>query len=198
MTMTKTKRKMNPKFEAIVERRRDVRDVVEQSITIVLDETKKPMTIAEVTAAVELLTGRHVDPAWLRTVIYKMVKSGLVSRRVETDDERLLRAGGRKARGYNAMLYFAGDKVPARDKTTVVDGVPVLDSSGVYGSGRKAGWKVEIAKARPAKNTPKSVTDETPGLVEICQTLTDEIRSLKARVEALELTNRMLANALVV
>lgn len=195
MTVVKTKRDMPPKFKEIVERRRDVRNTTEQAIAIVLQETKKPMTVIEITAAVKQLTGRNVDDAWLRKVLYEMVRLGQVTRRVETDDERLLRAGGRRVRGYNAMLYSAGAKVPARVDTTVVDGMPLLDSTGIYGGGRKPGFKIK-KKARPAKEIAKPVTDENPGLVEVCKTLTDEIRSLKARVDSLEMTNRMLANAL--
>lgn len=194
--MTEVKTKHSPQFEALLAQKRDVRLVTEQAITIVLDETKKPMTVIEITAAVKQLTGRHVDDAWLRKVLYEMVRLGRVTRRVETDDERALRAGGRRVRGYNAMLYSAGTKVPARVDTTVVDGMPLLDSTGIYGGGRKAGKKISKSKARPAKNTVKPVTVENPGLVETCKTLTDEIRDLKKRVSDLELINRMLANAL--
>jgi len=170
--MTVTKKAMNPKFEEVVLRRRAIRKTAQDAIYMVLEDTKQPMAVRELLAEVERLTGRQHDEAWFRGALYQMIDAGLVARRVETDAERKLRAGGRDARGYNAMLYSLGTSVPAREDSSIVDGVPLVDT-GIYGKRPKTYKK----KARPAI-TPATQTVSTSGLAKKPDALTDAILNL--------------------
>jgi hypothetical protein len=155
-----------------VERRRKSRDTTSTAIQLVLGDSKEPMAVREIREAVRQLTGRFHDEAWFRKVLYGLIDAGLVVRRVETDAERKLRAGGREPRGYNAMLYSLGSTVPAREDASVVDGIPPVDT-GVYGKRPKTYKK----KARPAI-TQKPVTVSVPGLAKKPDPLTDAILNL--------------------
>lgn len=170
-----------------------------EQITDVLLAAKAPLTIHEVSVAIYGDDKPEYADQWIRTNVYRLMNEGTVSRRVETQAERIIRANGRDPRGYQAMLYWIGNTVPARVVVEAVDGY-ILDDSGNYGApstGRRRQIEPELLKieARPGIQA-QPLTDSKPGLVEAFIALTDEILSLKARVAALETINSRLADAL--
>ena len=184
-------------------RPRTSRAATVQAIDVVMGTTGVPMTVAEISKGVEQVTGRVTDVAWVRSTVHAMQKSGMVSSRRETDQERLLRGNGRPSRGTNAELWSLGKQVPARTVVEAIDGV-VLDSSGNYGQGKPRGKRGGRKKnTRPGKQYAKQVTVQTPGLDIDFAALTDEIRTLTAtlkvptslveRVEKLELKLNQIA-----
>lgn len=178
---------------------------LENKIEEILTRVKQPMSVTEISEVLRQDYGLAQEQSILRKNLYALVSAGKVSRRVETEQERVLRAGGRSPRGYNAMLYTIGRHVPARVATQIIDGY-VLDADGNFASSRynsQRRYKAAAAKtkkkykvkARPAIAV-KPVTDNTPGLVARFKALTDEIRDLKTRVRDLEKSNSMISDIL--
>lgn len=88
----------------------------------VLADSSQPLTADEVAAAVSQATGHEYHFTHIRQIINACVKSGKISRRLETPEERSIRAGG-KAYAKQAALHWAPgiERVPAR---TVREAVP--------------------------------------------------------------------------
>lgn len=167
-----------------------------EQITDILLQAKAPLTIHEISVGVYGDDVPDYADQWIRSNVYKLMKEGTVSRRVESQAERVFRANGRDPRGYHAMLYWIGNAVPARTVVEAIDGY-ILDDSGNYGTPgpRKIESALRKIEARPGIEA-QPMTDSKPGLVEAFKALTDEILSLKARVAALETINSKLADAL--
>lgn len=123
---------------------------VARDITDALAKYTQPLTAAEVQAAIRKMTGHVYDISYTGTALSEAVRYGTVLCRLETMDERVMRAGGRTPRGSVARLYWLAAKgeIPARTEAVVVDGIK-LDTSGVSGAWAKRNAKKRVAKRKP-------------------------------------------------
>lgn len=170
----KTSSKLPEQFKLLVDTRKTtVNQAIKTEIEVLLSEVTQPLSIIEIGEGLVRLTDRRVDKAYVRKVVYELVAEGKVSRRLETQEERNLRAGGKAPRGYCATLFSIGHKVPTRVEVQALEGV-ILDSSGKYGhQGRR-----RKKNFRPASKAVRPVTVQRPGLVETPNALTDVIVKL--------------------
>lgn len=125
---------------------------IARDIVDVLAKQTQPLTAAEVQAAVRKMTGHRYDISYTGTALSDAVKIGTVVCRLETMDERVMRAGGRTPRGSVAKMYWLATKgeIPARTEAVAVDGIK-LDTRGVSGAwaNRNAKSKKRVAKRKP-------------------------------------------------
>ena len=123
---------------------------IARDIADVLAKYTQPLTAAEVQAAIRKMTGHVYDISYTGTALSEAVRYGTVLCRLETMDERVMRAGGRTPRGNVARMYWLAAKgeIPARTEAVVVDGIK-LDTSGVSGAWAKRNAKKRVAKRKP-------------------------------------------------
>lgn len=148
---------------------------LQDNIQLTLLESTQPLSVLEIQTSIGTLTGRNVDNVSVRNALQRLQDAGLVSKRTETVEERLIRSAGRAPKGYQASLYWAkGKTVPARTVTEVVPGV-----------------KLEIGGRRPGrtnkvKTAAKSQTADLQieRLIEII--VQERTAKLQARVAELE------------
>jgi hypothetical protein len=148
---------------------------LQDNIQLTLLESSQPLSVLEIQTLIQKLTGRAVDNVSVRNALQRLQDAGLVSKRTETVEERLIRSAGKAPKGYQASLYWAkGKTVPAR---TVTEAVP--------------GMTLKISKRRPAsgkkvKTAAKSQTADLQieRLIEII--VQERTSKLQARVAELE------------
>jgi len=134
---TQTPRKLNAALRRHVDQLSQthvaLRDIIEHAVL----SFDQPLSVAEVTAYVNEQLGEMYDKATIRISLKELVSSGRLIGRVETQEERTLRAGGKPSTSRPATLYFDGqaDEVPARTVLEAVPGV-TLQGPGRRGSGR--------------------------------------------------------------
>lgn len=125
---------------------------IARDIADALAKHTQPLTAAEVQAAIRKMTGHVYDISYTGTALSEAVRYGTVVCRLETMDERVMRAGGRTPRGSLARMYWLAAKgeIPARTEAVAVDGIK-LDTSGVSGAWakRNAKPKKRVAKRKP-------------------------------------------------
>lgn len=173
-----------PHLEKKIQVGRETRDLVEM---ILLDSTQ-PMTVIEIREKMKQL-GRRYDQAYIRMIVNELVAAGKISGRMETQNERFVRANHRAPRGNPGMLYFApAGEVPARTEVSVVDGL-ILDSENRHAGGRRKKLK-KLKKQRQAPVLIDSADRIDAGsisnLIEILvQERTEELR---AKLKAAETT----------
>lgn len=168
-------------------------------IHLVLTDLAEPASAHEIREKIRIEFDREFDISGVRYCLDQLVKSGLVSSRVETADERLIRSNGQQTFSRPAALYFAGLTVPARTKYEVVDGIhlksvderkPVTRKKKTVAKRPAREWKPVGSSIRPANTS----TDVSTVLNEIVDRLVaervagllQENRELKARLAALK------------
>ena len=148
---------------------------LQDNIQLTLLESTQPLSVLEIQTSIQKLTGRTVDNVSVRNALQRLQDAGLVSKRTETVQERLIRSAGRAPKGYQASLYWAkGKTVPAR---TVTEAVP--------------GMKLEIAGRRPGrtkkvKTAAKSQTADSQLMSLVDRIVDERTAKLQARVAELE------------
>lgn len=104
----------------------------------VLADSHQPLTADEVAEAVCQATGHSYHFTHIRQIINDCVKSGKISRRIETPEERSIRAGGKAYAKYAALFWAPGtEHVPARTVREAVPGFIFEDRSRGQGSSKK-------------------------------------------------------------
>lgn len=183
MTDTKIPNQLRPFIEA----RRQTGENIRAAVRVVLDDAKQPLSVLEVQRATAQLLERSVDPTHIRIILKELSDAGLVSSRTETDQERLIRANGKSARGYVATLYWAhGGKVPMRTIAEVIPGV-ALENKPKRGPGRPKGSKNK-QKSKPGLASKSPVATD-----QLSDVLVSVLSPLFARIEELE--NKLAAIA---
>lgn len=100
-------------------------------IALSLEEATQPLTVTEITELIEQKLNKQIDPNTVRVYLHELQTAGRVSSRTETSQERVVRAGGQKARALHAKLWWApAGEVPERTITEAVPGVVLKDMSG--------------------------------------------------------------------
>ncbi len=154
----------NPGFVAHLKEKSDNHAVVRGLVLELLLGLEQPLTAREVRElAVQngLADGyKSFDGSLVRALLTELVNSGHVVTRVETLEERELRAGGRPASGLPAAVYAARlpgvHTPPARTERVVVPGVFLANSDQ-----RKPRKPKSKRRGRPpgSKNRPKPPHD---------------------------------------
>ena len=187
-------------LQPFIEARRMIGSSVRQGVKMVLDDAKQPLTVLEINRSTEQLLERHVDPSHIRLVLQELQTSGLVSTRVETVEERLLRANGKASRGYLATFYWTHSKrVPARTVTEAIPGVSLEYQSKIA---RRAGGKVGRPKGSKNKSKISSglVVTSNNATVEVSALIDEIVRlrtlELQAQISILETKLTAIKNTL--
>jgi hypothetical protein len=169
-------------LQPFIEARRVVGNSVRQGVRMVLEDARQPLTVLEINRATEQLLERQIASSQISIVLQELKSSGLVSTRVETVEERLLRANGKAPRGYTATLYwYHGSRVPTR---LIAEAIPGLTLELKPKAARKQG------RPKGSKNKPK----KTSGLVATSNSVTVEVSALIdeiVRLRTLELQDKI-------
>jgi hypothetical protein len=100
-------------------------------VYLALDSSSQPLTVKELSIMLTREFGRGYHDTYVRLAVNELQRAGKVFSRTETQEERVVRAGGAKVRALAATLYSAQNPVPTRTLTEAVPGVRLVDESGV-------------------------------------------------------------------
>lgn len=152
---------------------------------IILDETKQPLSFGELRVLAERRLGRAVNVLTGRVIIKRLIEEKFISSRIETDEERKIRAGGRLPRGVNGALYFKGKSVPRR--TAPLEGLILGDGQATsqHSKNYAQRYKAKLRKKKSARRAAAKST-KVPDVVASMQQVIDERDALVKRVAQLE------------
>ena len=170
MNIQQTQEKTMRKYNQVIEEKIMMFQTLKDNVQLTLLESTQPLSVLELQQAISQMTGRKADPVSVRNALIRLEAAGLVSKRTETMDERLIRSSMRAPKGYQASLYWAkGNVVPPR---TVAEAVPGV----VLKTGRRP------ASTRKGKTaTKKHTVDQLIDLL-----VSERTAKLQARVAELE------------
>ena len=100
----------------------------------ILKESKQPLSNMEITEIVSRIRDKAYDQTQVRLSVKQLIGAGRISARLETSEERALRANGRRPTGHErtrlATLFWAPAGVgPARTVAEAVPGVSLYDTA---------------------------------------------------------------------
>lgn len=181
-----------PFFEERAAKAEDFRSTLE----LILLDASQPMTALETREAYVQLTGHEVDRNYVWQVLNDMTNAERITSRLETSDERKVRANGKVPRGSVATLFWAGTgKSPKRTEAVIVPGV-MLGSGVKYngrfigkgGSGKKtAGRRIYSPVVPKTSGLPKAKKAQTASIEAAIEALVFErTRELQAKLSRLE------------
>ena len=156
-----------PQLAPFIEQRKITGRNTRELADFVLNAVNEPITALEATNLMAQLAERKYDYNYVSKILKELVTDGRAVARVETDAERMTRANGRLAKGYNGMLYIGtadGSKhVPARKTPVLVPGVELGNSSDTsikynYTYEKKTKRKYKKRAVKPAGLPSKSTT----------------------------------------
>ena len=114
---------LEPFIEARRARGKSTRDIVR----FIVDATDVPLTALEVTNLAAQLNERVYDYNYITKILRELIADGLAISRIETNQERSIRANGRLVKGHNAALFLGTSTgrivVPTRTIGIAVPGV---------------------------------------------------------------------------
>lgn len=182
--MTKTKKGETPKqlaphIEALRAQGKQTRDLVELAVRGSLE----PLTTFEVANLVHQLGERKYDLTYIKRVLEELAAEGVISSRMETEDERLLRAGGKSVRGAMAKLYWSGGKHVKRATRVLVSGVELNNEVTQYTTWRRSVERTS-KKTSGLVAKPKMQTGTLESIIE--SMILEHVGALQARVDDLE------------
>lgn len=132
MSAMKTKLTRVPKQLApFVETKLRARDENLSAVQLVIGGLREPASRSELRILTERATGVKMSEQTVISVLEELARRGEVFSRLESRDERSVRAGGNKkfSRGPLGHLYFGSKSVPDRVTTALVPGVVLGDGS---------------------------------------------------------------------
>ena len=183
------------------EERHATKETLLEFIELVLTESNQPLTITELTTKISQDLDKKYDPNSIRLLVKELQEQGKVSCRIESTDERRIRANGKKVRNLVATLWWApAGEVPQRTVTEAVPGVVLTDESG-----RKQGTpNSKLKKIFPkAKDAPETIMPAANPIVdylveklvrERTVAIQEELAQTKAELEDLK---KLIRSALV-
>jgi hypothetical protein len=131
--MTTPSKKLSPGLATFIEERVFNSLLFREEIQNILKKQSQPLTIPEIKALVSKETGRNVDKMTMYTHVKELINEGNLISRVETVEERVLRAKNRVTTGKFATLYITprtwSQDVPARTVAEAVPGVVLSSTS---------------------------------------------------------------------
>jgi len=129
--MTTPNNKLSPGLATFIEERVFNSLLFREQIQNILKKQSQPLTIPEIKALILKETGRNVDKMTMYTHVKELMNEGALISRVETMEERSLRAQNKLVTGKLATLYITprdwNSTVPKRTVAEAVPGV-VLSS----------------------------------------------------------------------
>jgi len=154
-------------------RRSSLAETRNLELAAAIEKTGQPLTVNEVRVLNKKLTGRLVDQSAIRARLARMVQTGLLVTRPETDEERILRGGGQTARGTAGMYFVAASRPKARRTVEIAVDGHRFD----HASSRRL--------HRPLKNAglPRAKKVQTGSVDEI---IARQIAELQARIDELQ------------
>jgi len=103
-----------------------------------MQKQTQPLSVTEITEMTDQKLGRRYHDSHVRIALNELVEKNKLFTRVETSDERSLRARRQKIRSIRAALYSTQNPVQARTEAEAVPGIFLSDSGGVPWSKKKA------------------------------------------------------------
>lgn len=188
-------RRLPEKLRKLIDERSAEHRTFVDLIALLLEEADQPMTAVEVAKLIELKLDKAIDSNIARVYLQQLEEQGRVSHRVETTDERKIRADGKKVRALHAQLWWApAGEVPARTKTEAVPGVILTDRSGRQPGmkNKKKANEVELVDVSSASPNPvidylvnKLVEERVRGIQEELDTTKEELDRLRKKLKSL-------------
>jgi hypothetical protein len=180
--MTKT----NEKFAEIVKARRAQGKLNEKMILDIVKSTKQPLSLLEI--ATEFMRRRDSKAAspthfstYIKSVLSMYESQGLIVSRLETADERKIRANGHVPRGHVATLYMLASNGKARRTVTeALTGIKLKDTG--YTGESLGTYKYKKNKSKKKKTQARSASTKQTD-IEILQA---RIRELEAKLLAIQ------------
>lgn len=177
------------------EERHATKETLLEFIELTLTESQQPLTITELATKISQDLEKRYDPNTIRLLVKELHEQGKVSSRIESTDERRIRANGKKVRNLVATLWWAPvGEVPQRTITEAVPGVILTDESG-----RKQGVSSKKIKTMPSfvsdRETPETPTPLSNPIVDYLveklveqrtAALKEELAQTKAELEDLK------------
>lgn len=167
-------RQLESHIQALREKGKKTRDYVELAVR----GSAQPLTTFEVANLVHQLSERKLDLVYVKKVLTDLVNEGVLQSRIETSEERTIRAGGKSVRGAMARLYWYGSKSTKRTDRVVVRGVMLTDDGADYTT-----WKNRnkdaglLGRKKVQTGTLESIIDDL---------ISNHVADLQARVADLE------------
>lgn len=163
------------------------RTPVSELVERVLTNSKQPLTIREVIEFIYSETGHRYRPQYVRLALQELVRARLVSKRAETEQDRVIRTGSSAVRGVPANLFWApcAETVPAR-----TEAISAPARKTVRKTVRKHSPVPAKAKSKvQARGEQKTLTGDAITLIEI---LVQE-RTMKLTAEVADLRDKLNA-----
>ena len=185
----------------INEERHATKETLLEYIELVLIESDQPLTVIELAAKVSQDLGKRYDPNTIRLLVKELKEAGKVSFRIESVDERRVRANGKKVRNLVATLWWApAGEVPQRTVTEAVPGVVLTDESGRKQGTPNSKLKKIFPKTKDAPETTIPVANPVVDYLveklvrERTVAIQEELAQTKAELEDLK---KLIRSALV-
>ena len=188
-------RKLPEKLRKIIDERSAEHKTLVDLIALLLEESTQPMTAIEIARLIEIKLDKKVDSNIARVYLQQLEKQGRVSHRVETSQERKIRANNEKVRALHAQLWWApAGEVPARTITEAVPGVILSDKSGrqVGSKNKKKEDSVELVDVSSSSANPvidylvnRLVEERTRAIQEELATTKEELDRLRKKLKSL-------------
>lgn len=144
-------------LQSVHDRRRGEREKRRAETLKAVKEMKEPATVEEIVKALAK-AGYNAEQSTVRMDLNYLMDQGLVFTRVETREERTMRAGGMPQKAQRARLFWPKENVPTRTLREVVPGFVVVNKPS--GSpDRKARYKIAVALRGLIRRAPFSANE---------------------------------------
>lgn len=192
---TPIRRKLPEKLRSHIEQLQKDHELLLDLVAIILEESEQPLTVIEITRLIEIKLNKTIDSNSVRVYLQKLCDANRVSCRIETSQERSVRAAGSKVRALHATLWWApAGEVPERTITEAVPGIILSDKSGRQpgSKNKKSVELVEVVSEEQISKNPvidylidKIVSERTSSLQEELAATKSELERLQRKIRNL-------------
>lgn len=192
---TPIRRKLPEKLRSHIEQLQKDHELLLDLVALILEESEQPLTVIEITRLIEIKLNKTIDSNSVRVYLQKLCDANRVSCRIETSQERSVRAAGSKVRALHATLWWApAGEVPERTITEAVPGIILSDKSGRQpgSKNKKSVELVEVVSEEQISKNPvidylidKIVSERTSSLQEELAATKQELERLQRKIRNL-------------
>jgi len=192
---TPIRRKLPEKLRSHIEQLQKDHELLLDLVALILEESEQPLTVVEITRLIEIKLNKTIDSNSVRVYLQKLGDANRVSCRIETSQERSVRAAGSKVRALHATLWWApAGEVPERTITEAVPGIILSDKSGRQpgSKNKKSVELVEVVSEEQISKNPvidylidKIVSERTSSLQEELAATKQELERLQRKIRNL-------------
>lgn len=192
---TPIRRKLPEKLRSHIEQLQKDHELLLDLVALILEESEQPLTVVEITRLIEIKLNKTIDSNSVRVYLQKLGDANRVSCRIETSQERSVRAAGSKVRALHATLWWApAGEVPERTITEAVPGIILSDKSGRQpgSKNKKSVELVEVVSEEQISKNPvidylidKIVSERTSSLQEELAATKSELERLQRKIRNL-------------